>query len=1273
VADTVLAFTPAFASGAASSASAAAPAPRESGPTVAQHSLVEPLHLRPLPPRRRANPGLPSHSMSRPGESGGSARARRPLSLDDRDAKRPRGPPQPGYAAGASRGFDGFPSHGGGLRGGGGGESRVRGGGGGLRGGTRERLFVLGNLAFRLSHAALGEELGKVGVRCECVVTVEGPASYANRPLNNGNAVVFLESDDARSADALTKLDRRDFCGRIVTVASVENLTICVKNAPEGVGDEYIRGLFENSAVADMRRVSKSDWAARDNPLWFVDFRGPQDFARALTDHLRDKVKALPAPPPRRDAFQSQANRDGNGDGMGAANPVKRGDGVVEEYCNGRDEGGRAGPLLPEPRNGGDLRHSLSNRGPANGGAGSRADRRDSYPLRDAPPVQDLDRSLDEGRGREPSRAMLDLPPRNSRVSPPPPRRSSPPPPPRRLSSPPPRRGVPDRLLENQGECPPGARGRFRAPLGLFRDGRDARRWELVRDSISAFLERDFDAARALHVRHLKFCELSDRDREARELALKRCVEDALGGVRVKSVTILGRKGTSAVVTFYDESSMQAVPADGMGIKFEDWPVDIGRFKRRMLFAMKGFHGDIERLRLCDRMCGPSSSTFEFATEVRGDSAIAVEGDGHGAVTLMAMDGLNGIACNVVADSSFGPDRGAGGRGFHGRDVVEGGSSGLDLPGREPRASSFRERDHSGRDFGERKYAERDMPSRDSQEYPRGPPESGFPGRSPLRRSGRDLSAGRGAGRHSDAPYRRATNGGAWKVFLENAPFGSTVLRYVKGQIGTSVWLDIQPGPQNGTFFLSGKRGEDLERILRLSGVPVQDPRFRGEAIIVSEVRNERREHLIDSPSRHDFRDTNSAAHRGDSRDLEQDRRLSHGGDSPRGRPYAPGVYLPHGPYGRDRIDACSRGAEFEYTEGRSRPEALDPPHRREAGSRFSRKPEPMIVRDQSRGLAGPSPALSRPGSSRPGSSRDGGALGARKTIAGTSAASRGFRASPVTQSPKCLYVSAVKKERKELPDVELPALRDRLYQLEADMGIYSILDGTSHGAFDDFLAAIPGAVQQEVINSVISIHDDDDVPQTSCVWSGLMVMQGAQRGSRSSTPNRPSSLGDQLLEHPAHCNGFLVVKSRQSDETVNAAIRLLPPDLNIEFRVGWDSQKHIELLHEDAVVFMVRSSREVEGDSDVDRTPSVVDDGAVVPLELSPIESQQALLGMLRNLQNKQRIGVCRYTYRETREKMVALCIPPSAHAFERLGVPWRFRDMVGHDTVLVVAGKSV
>lgn len=283
-----------------------------------------------------------------------------------------------------------------------------------------------------------------------------------------------------------------------------------------------------------------------------------------------------------------------------------------------------------------------------------------------------------------------------------------------------------------------------------------------------------------------------------------------------------------------------------------------------------------------------------------------------------------------------------------------------------------------------------------------------------------------------------------------------------------------------------------------------------------------------------------------------------------------------------------------------------------------------------------------------------------------------------MTQSPNPVYVSAVKKSVKKEPlDVELANVAERLKRIEKSKeGIYSILDYTPQSCYDEFVASIPKMVDPAVTASCLDQYEEDDTPKTMCIWKGLMYMEGNQRGSRSSTPTQRSPYSDRGPRpaggSPAHCDVWVVVKSRQMDTAVNASIALLPPEFNIEFRIGWDntSNKHMELLNEDAVVFMVRSSCDVDDEGAATRRITGKDSSGE-PFSISPIDSQKALLGMLQNLRDKQRIGVCRYTKRDTGDKCVALCVPPSANAFARLGVPWRFRDMTGHDTILVVVGK--
>lgn len=221
------------------------------------------------------------------------------------------------------------------------------------------------------------------------------------------------------------------------------------------------------------------------------------------------------------------------------------------------------------------------------------------------------------------------------------------------------------------------------------------------------------------------------------------------------------------------------------------------------------------------------------------------------------------------------------------------------------------------------------------------------------------------------------------------------------------------------------------------------------------------------------------------------------------------------------------------------------------------------------------------------------------------------------------------------------------------------------------FFRGIMGNRQQSVIDEVLRKEDEEDTPQTQHVWTGLMFMEGAKVADRISDAGTSNGNGLSLDCHPAHCNGFVVVKREQSDDAVNNAIGLLPMELNITYRIGWDSTKHMHVIGKDSVVFMIRSSLDVQ-DPGVRVDPLVVDssESGRSRLVLSAVNSQKAVLGILRNLRDKQRIGVCRYSRGSM--KLVALCIPPSAYAFEKLAVPWRFQGMAGHDTMLVVVGAA-
>jgi hypothetical protein len=301
-------------------------------------------------------------------------------------------------------------------------------------------------------------------------------------------------------------------------------------------------------------------------------------------------------------------------------------------------------------------------------------------------------------------------------------------------------------------------------------------------------------------------------------------------------------------------------------------------------------------------------------------------------------------------------------------------------------------------------------------------------------------------------------------------------------------------------------------------------------------------------------------------------------------------------------------------------------------------------------------------GSSR----RTSGDIAHRKKVASTGA-SRGFRSSPSLRSPSA-FVSAAPKSKRRVTDSSLPALRKRLMSLGGP-NLTSVVP-LARESFEDLCACIPSMrVKQQLVHTLKS----DDAPYAPHVWHGMAWMGNNEQ---------------ELM--PVMCNGYLVVRRGQRDEDVRDALGLMPEVLAVKRRLPWGDPKHMHLIHANAVVFMVRSAREVDedadgvGGSDGNKLEvSAIKRESVTQVEVasraegrevvSALDSQKNLLGMLKNLRDKQRIGLVRYQLPSAPErKLVALCIPPNPHAYEQLGVPWRCRDMAGHDTILVVVGEA-
>jgi hypothetical protein len=479
---------------------------------------------------------------------------------------------------------------------------------------------------------------------------------------------------------------------------------------------------------------------------------------------------------------------------------------------------------------------------------------------------------------------------------------------------------------------------------------------------------------------------------------------------------------------------------------------------------------------------------------------------------------------------------------------------------------------------------------------------------------------------------------GRWMIRFENAPSSSAVREVVDRFRAAGV-----RGPfsarmvARGSFELSGTDAADYAAVMRMQGVPF------------GQTGNVRPVHVfsVKSPGggSRDAPDKDLTK----TRDLSPDRRGRVLSGSP---PHHRGAYrAEHSPGGRLSAGRVMSPSHV-YNNGpvaMAPPSLLPPP--KATSWREERHRESSLVRSNNhvdvvyperRGRFAEVRPLADGFGDRLGVVREGNVV--RKLTAAPSGASRGFRASPVTPSPE-EFVSTLKNSQRTLLDPGLPEICARVDKLHDD-----ILKGapapTGEGNYEEFCRSIPHRMKSEEM-----VHNlkEDDAPYAPHVWQGITRM------------------GKDRKDPDAHCNGYMIVKRDQRAEDVKTALSLLPKELNVEYRVGLDQQKHEHLIHEDAVVFMVRSS------SDTLELEDGTDNAARASGPVSGIASQKALLGMLRSLRDKQRIGLVRYTKPNvTDQKLHALCVPPSTHAFEKLGVPWRFRDMAGHDTMLVVVGPA-
>lgn len=241
------------------------------------------------------------------------------------------------------------------------------------------------------------------------------------------------------------------------------------------------------------------------------------------------------------------------------------------------------------------------------------------------------------------------------------------------------------------------------------------------------------------------------------------------------------------------------------------------------------------------------------------------------------------------------------------------------------------------------------------------------------------------------------------------------------------------------------------------------------------------------------------------------------------------------------------------------------------------------------------------------------------------------YNISPLTPSPSNPSGKLV------MPDPSLPEVTARMKRMKNKIvEDTQVIDSTDLAVLCDNLEKFCAPQELHHTNKV-----DDDIPVPH-VWSG-MVVKG--RGAK------------------AKCDGYVILREDQPDEDVLRSIKMLPKELNIVHRVAKDDPGFEHLLSPKSVAFIVRINEDesnilmnMSGEERCKRKPT----------------SRAILIDILQSLREKRRLGLVRYTLAEEKGRFAALCIPPETDAFERLGIPWRFRELILHDSMMMVVGRK-
>lgn len=130
----------------------------------------------------------------------------------------------------------------------------------------------------------------------------------------------------------------------------------------------------------------------------------------------------------------------------------------------------------------------------------------------------------------------------------------------------------------------------------------------------------------------------------------------------------------------------------------------------------------------------------------------------------------------------------------------------------------------------------------------------------------------------------------------------------------------------------------------------------------------------------------------------------------------------------------------------------------------------------------------------------------------------------------------------------------------------------------------------------------------------------------------------------------------------MNRMKRRMPEKMEIMHRISKKHPGFRHIINSKTGVVLVRGSAEEE--EELMRTPK--------HLHKHPT-SQTVLQGIIDNLIEHEKIGLIRYVPKGETDMYAALCIPPTKDMLIELRIPWRMRELIQHDTLIVVIGKKV